>query len=95
MTELNKDVLLPLGYMAMEVSEYEELIREATIAGQIMSSLYEYAKLNYNETDLIFADEAIRVILKSFDARRYDRKVRDLIKQMTKDIPIEELEVSE
>jgi len=91
----NKDVLLPLGYMAVEVDTYAEMVKEKELADLIIASLYEESRLNYNETDLVFSDEAIRVVLRSFDARRYDRKLRDLIKQLTKDIPIEELEVSE
>jgi len=81
--------------MAVEVDTYAEMVKEKELADLIIASLYEESRLNYNETDLVFSDEAIRVVLRSFDARRYDRKLRDLIKQLTKDIPIEELEVSE
>jgi hypothetical protein len=59
----SKDILMPIGYIAIPVEEYVDLIETNDRYDTLLSVLYDNSCLSWNGKSLAFDDEAVSTVL--------------------------------
>ena len=64
--------------VTVDLISYEELIVKSEYFAILVDCLYDGARLNYNEKELVFDSESLGVILRTIDHSAYMSKLNEL-----------------
>ena len=67
----DRDTLLPIGYVAVPVEEYVDLIATNDRYDSLRYALYDNATLSWDKNNLRFDDEKVSSVLSAIDNRYF------------------------